>query len=127
MKGASSRSGKSDGSSGTVVGGGGDSGGGNDGISEGVESKRPDLMIARDDNSLNRTGSVDFNDGCDDGGDGGGNVSEDADLTIALDDGSRVERGDATHEEKDDGEVLSSTTAESRLSRLRRLTSTDGL
>ena len=52
----------------TAVGGGGDSGGGNDGISEGVESKRPDLMIAVDENRLNRTGSMEINDGG--GGDG---------------------------------------------------------
>ena len=38
-------------------------GGGDDGISEGVESKRPDLMIALDDDRLNRTGSVEINGG----------------------------------------------------------------
>ena len=105
--------GKSDGSGdGTAVGGGGD-----DIISEGVESKRPDLMIALDDNRLNRASSVNFDSGCDDGSDGEGDVNEVADLTLVLD-------GDSTHdgEEKNDGEMPSSTTSESRLNRLRRLT-----
>ena len=45
----------------------------------------------------------------------------------ALDDDIREERGASTHdgEEKNDSEVPSSTTSESRLSRLGRLTSTE--
>ena len=75
------------------------SSGGGDRISEGVESKRPDSMIALDDDRLNRTGSVEINGGGkgdsdggggDGGGGGGGDVNEGAeakggDLTIVLD------------------------------------------
>jgi hypothetical protein len=120
MRGASSGNGKSDGSGdGTAVGGGGD-----DIINEGVESKRPDLMIALDDNRLNRASSVNFNSGCDDGSTNEGDVNEVADVTLVLDGDSIAERGDPTHdgEEKIDGEVPSSLTTESRRNRLRRLT-----
>ena len=47
-------------------------GGGDDSISEGVESKRPDLMIALDDDGLNRTGSMEIDGGGKGDGDGGG-------------------------------------------------------
>ena len=77
-------------------------GGGDVGISEGIESKRPDLMIVLDDDRLNRTGSMEINCGGPGdgdgggGGDGGGDVIEGAetkgaDLTIALDDDDRRE------------------------------------
>jgi hypothetical protein len=71
-------------------------GGGDDGISEGIESKRPDLTIALDDR-LNRTGSMEIDGGGGDGGGGdGGAVNEGAetkgaDLTIVLDDDDRRE------------------------------------
>jgi hypothetical protein len=92
--GASSGKGKSVDESGdvTAVGGGGD-----DGISEGIESKRPDLMIALDDGRLNRTSSMEIDGGGGDGGDGGGgDVDEGAetkgpDSTIVLDDDDRRE------------------------------------
>ena len=94
---------------GGISGVGGVGGGGDDGINEGVESTRPDLMVLRDDNRQNRTGSVEINDdgggdgdgdgeggGDDDAGDDGGAVNEGAetngaDLTIALDDDNRRE------------------------------------
>jgi hypothetical protein len=73
-------------------------GDGDNGISEGIESKRPDLMTALDDDRLNRTGSMEIDGGGGDSGDGGngGDVNEGAetkgeDLTIALDDDDRRE------------------------------------
>ena len=64
----------------TAVGGGGD-----DGISEGVESKQPDLMIALDDDRLNRTGSMEINDGGGgDGEDGGAEKSRVASNSVRV-------------------------------------------
>ena len=85
------------------AGGAGSSAGGargDDGISEGVESKRPDLMISLDDDRLNRTGSMeidgggkgDGDGGGDGGGGGGGNVNEGAEAKGADDDDRREER-----------------------------------
>ena len=83
--GASSGKGKSIDESGGAGGTSGTrgAGSGDDGISEGVESKRPDLMVTLVENRLNRTGSVEINDGGDgDGEDGGAEKSRVASMEL---------------------------------------------
>ena len=82
---ASSGKGKSIDESGGAGGTSGTSGAGSgdDGISEGVESKRPDLMVTLVENRLNRTGSVEINGGGGgDGEDGGAEKSRVASMEL---------------------------------------------